>query len=289
MWSCKKNKEFYSHLAKEKAVSESLSGKIIGISSEAELQKLIQDEIFPLARKMGYDFSEKDLLEYEKMVAQKLSPEDLLDVSGGVSLKSALLSGGIFSLAMLGFGALSPVQADAMVPNAAVESATGEVVAGARNDAVNTVEAQVQAAIKPELKGKVPQEDVIQPLMRINSVSNTTAEQKESAINLLLNLVSEDKKEEIQEAVETIKSTLPADLTVTGEVGAEMLEKAGKKSKMRRNLLQLVVLNPIKNWLFPIPKSWLKRLKTAKRLTFLRLTMVTYLMPGMAPKPWFTS
>lgn len=37
----RKIEEFYSHLAKEKAVSESLSGKIRGISSEAELQKLI--------------------------------------------------------------------------------------------------------------------------------------------------------------------------------------------------------------------------------------------------------
>ena len=94
---------------------------------------------------MGYDFSEKDLLEYEKAVARRLSPEDLLNVTGGFSLRSALLSGGIFSLAMLGFGALSPMQADAIVPKAAVESATGGVVAGARNDAVNTVEAQVQA------------------------------------------------------------------------------------------------------------------------------------------------
>ncbi len=229
-------RSFYGELAKENAIGESLAKRILGISSEAELQKLIQDEILPLAKKMGYNFSEKDLLEYEKMVAQKLSPEDLLDVSGGASLKSALLSGGIFSLAMLGFGAISPVQADAMVPKVAVESATGGVVAGARNNAVNTVEAQVQAAIKPELKGKVSQGDLIQPLMRIISVSNTTAEQKEAAINLLLNLVSDDKKEDLKTSIETIKSTLPADPTLTEDVAKETLEEVSIKTSTNAEL-----------------------------------------------------
>lgn len=74
---------FYGELAKEKAIGESLAKRIQGISSEAELQKLIQDEILPLARKMGYDFSEKDFFEYERTVSQRLSDEDLLNVTGG--------------------------------------------------------------------------------------------------------------------------------------------------------------------------------------------------------------
>ena len=127
--------KFYGQLAKKNAIGENLAKRIQSISSEQELQKLIQEDMLPLARKMGYDFSEKDLLEYEKVVARRLSPEDLLNVSGGISLKSALLSGGIFSLAMLGFGSIAPMQADAMVPKAVVESVTGKVVEGAKEDA----------------------------------------------------------------------------------------------------------------------------------------------------------
>ena len=57
----RKFEEFYSHLAKEKAVSESLSGKIRGISSEAELCKLIREEIIPLSKKNGLRLFRKGL------------------------------------------------------------------------------------------------------------------------------------------------------------------------------------------------------------------------------------
>ena len=142
--------KFYGQLAKKNAIGEALGKRIRSISSEPELQKFIQEEILPLSRKMGYDFSEKDLLEYEKVVARKLSDEDLLNVSGGISLKSALLSGGIFSLAMLGFGLIAPMQADA-----AVESVTGKVVEGAKEDAnriFETVKRREEAAQREQIQ-----------------------------------------------------------------------------------------------------------------------------------------
>lgn len=227
--------KFYGQLAKKNAIGEALGKRIRSISSEPELQKFIQEEILPLARKMGYDFSEKDLLEYEKMVAQKLSPEDLLNVTGGFSLRSALLSGGIFSLAMLGFGSIAPMQADAMVPKAVVESVTGDVVVDVKEDAVISVGQQINGAIKAELKGKVSLQEVIQPLMRIIAVQNTTAEQKESAVKLLLNLVSEDKKEDLRASIENIKSTLPADVNLTEEDVKEFLSKT---NEMLENIAQ---------------------------------------------------
>lgn len=48
------------------------------------------------------DFSEEELLDFEEASLRELSEKDLSNVSGGVSIKSSLLAGGILSMVLLG-------------------------------------------------------------------------------------------------------------------------------------------------------------------------------------------
>ena len=50
-----KIKVFYGQLASEKIVDENLVKKICEISDEDKLREVLQEEIIPLAKKLGYD------------------------------------------------------------------------------------------------------------------------------------------------------------------------------------------------------------------------------------------
>ena len=50
----------------------------------------IENEIIPIARKKGLTFTSEDFLEYSEDQMRALSKEDLLNVSGGFSSKSAV-------------------------------------------------------------------------------------------------------------------------------------------------------------------------------------------------------
>lgn len=94
--------KFYEQIFSDTKLKEKLEEKAKTIVNEEDLKKLIQQEIVPLMKKYNVNFSEKELLEYEEETLKKLSKEDLDDVSGGVSIKSAFLTGGLLSMALLG-------------------------------------------------------------------------------------------------------------------------------------------------------------------------------------------
>ncbi len=105
--------KFYEQIFSDTKLKEKIVEKAKAIVNEEDLKKLIQQEIVPLMKKYNVNFSEKELLEYEEETLKKLSKEDLDNVSGGVSIKSALLTGGLLSMALLGGVGLNSSIADA--------------------------------------------------------------------------------------------------------------------------------------------------------------------------------
>lgn len=91
-----KIKKFYVKLAdnsefKEALVKFELKDK--NDLSEKIIEKIIREVVLPLSKKYGYDFSEKELLEFEHLnsiPAEKLSMNNLQNVSGGGGLLSLL-------------------------------------------------------------------------------------------------------------------------------------------------------------------------------------------------------
>ena len=105
--------KFYEQILSDPKLKERLEEKAKKIANEEDFKNLIQQEIVPLMKKYNVNFSEKELLEYEEETLKKLSKEDFANVSGGVSIKSALLTGGILSMALLGGVGLNSSIADA--------------------------------------------------------------------------------------------------------------------------------------------------------------------------------
>ena len=96
-------KNFYKATVERKEFNSDFWNEVKKISTEGELKAFIEEKVQPVAKKMGYDFSIKDLLNYEKQMERKISEQQLETVSGGVSAKNLAL-GGIFSLMALGAG-----------------------------------------------------------------------------------------------------------------------------------------------------------------------------------------
>lgn len=69
--------EFYKRLEQSGNVDSTLREKIQHIKNEDDLRKIIEDEIIPLSRKMGMDFTSDDLMDYEKQVSRTLSDIEL--------------------------------------------------------------------------------------------------------------------------------------------------------------------------------------------------------------------
>ena len=84
----------------------SLSKKIVSqakkISNESELNDFLEKEIIPIAKKHNINLTKEDLLKFEKENLKELNIKDLSQVSGGVSLKPFLMSGGILATVMFG-------------------------------------------------------------------------------------------------------------------------------------------------------------------------------------------
>ena len=96
-------KNFYKAAVGRKEFNSNFWNEVREISTEGELKTFIEEKVQPVAKKMGYYFSTKDLLDYEKQMARRITEQQLEAVSGGVSAKNLAL-GGIFSLMALGAG-----------------------------------------------------------------------------------------------------------------------------------------------------------------------------------------
>ena len=96
-------KNFYKTAVAQKEFNSDFWNEVREISTEGELKAFIEEKVQPAAKKMGYNFSTKDLLNYEKQMAIRTTEQQLDAVSGGVSAKNWAL-GGMFSLMALGAG-----------------------------------------------------------------------------------------------------------------------------------------------------------------------------------------
>ena len=96
-------KDFYKAAVELKEFNSDFWNEVKEISTESELKAFIKEKVQPVAKKMGYDFSTRDLLNYEKQMARRITEQQLEAVRGGVSAKNWAL-GGIFSLMALGAG-----------------------------------------------------------------------------------------------------------------------------------------------------------------------------------------
>ena len=96
-------KNFYKAAVAQKEFNSDFWNEVREISTEGELKIFIEEKVQPVAKKMGYDFSTKDLLNYEKQMARRITEQQLETVNGGVSAKNLAL-GGMFSLMALGAG-----------------------------------------------------------------------------------------------------------------------------------------------------------------------------------------
>ena len=115
-------KKFYKYLAEHAELKEKIQKNSKNIHTEQELKNFIKLEVMPLAKELNYKFTQEDLINYEKESLQHLTNEDLLNVAGGISPKSLILSGGLFSLVLLGSGALNGTAAHAAIPTDVVKS-----------------------------------------------------------------------------------------------------------------------------------------------------------------------
>ncbi len=95
--------EFYKKLEQSGNISFTLKEKIQHIKNEDDLRKIIEEEIIPLSRKMGMNFTSDELIDYEIRAIQALGDVELGNISGGISNES-LIFGGLASLVFLGFG-----------------------------------------------------------------------------------------------------------------------------------------------------------------------------------------
>ena len=96
-------KDFYKVAVERKEFNSDFWNEVKEISTESELKAFIKEKVQPVAKKMGYDFSTRDLLNYEKQMARRITEQQLETVNGGVSAKNLAL-GGMFSLMALGAG-----------------------------------------------------------------------------------------------------------------------------------------------------------------------------------------
>ncbi len=94
--------DFYKKIFSNSVFKDKIKEKAKKIITEKDLRNLIREEILPLMKKENLNCSEEDLLKYEEKTLKNLPKDALADVSGGVSIKSALWAGGILSMALFG-------------------------------------------------------------------------------------------------------------------------------------------------------------------------------------------
>ena len=94
--------DFYKKIFSNAIFKNKIQEKAKKVVTKKDLRKLIREEIMPLMKKENLNYSEEDLLKYEEETLKSLSKEDLANVSGGISVNSALWAGGILSMALFG-------------------------------------------------------------------------------------------------------------------------------------------------------------------------------------------
>ena len=115
-------KRFYEYIIENTDIQENLKENLKNINTQKELENFIELEIMPLAKENNFNFTLNDLINYEKESLQRLTSEDLLNIAGGTSPKSLILSGGLFSLILLGSGTISGTTAHATLPTEVVKN-----------------------------------------------------------------------------------------------------------------------------------------------------------------------
>lgn len=105
--------EFYEKIVSAPKLKEKIVENAKRITNEEDLKKLIREEIMPIMKKFNVNFSENELLNYEKEALKVLAEDDLKNVSGGsISVKS-LMAPGLMAFMLMGFSAAAP-QSEAM-------------------------------------------------------------------------------------------------------------------------------------------------------------------------------
>lgn len=119
---------FYESVCLEDEL-KGLKEKIINLKfkNEDDLEMFISNEIIPIARKRGFNFTVLELLSYENKLRQELSESDLENVSGGVSLKKAL-SFGLMSLSLANTFLSSAIHTHAAVTKDLIKNTQDDVL-----------------------------------------------------------------------------------------------------------------------------------------------------------------
>ncbi len=123
----KEIEKFYGQIFSDAKLRTKVEEKAKQIANEGDLRKLLNQDIMPLMKKHNVDFSEEELLDFEEESLRELSKKDLSNVSGGISIKSSLLGGGILFMALLGGISLSANAAPLSVTQNKNVSATQNV------------------------------------------------------------------------------------------------------------------------------------------------------------------
>ena len=105
--------KFYGKIFEDTDLREKLKSEMKKVKTESELKRLIEKEIIPISQKMGEKFTVNDLINFEKESINKISIEDLENISGGISLKPVILGGGLLALSLFG---IKVNTADAAIP-----------------------------------------------------------------------------------------------------------------------------------------------------------------------------
>lgn len=122
-------KTFYDIVSQDKILSQKLKKQIIILNAEDtfELENFIKIQIIPMAKEKGFEFTVKDLLDYENKLRCKLSDEDLELVSGGISLTDNWKLK-FLSLGMTGLFLTSSIRTSAIISKSTMENSNNEVI-----------------------------------------------------------------------------------------------------------------------------------------------------------------
>ena len=82
-----KIKEFYEKALIEGKFNSEFFKDLRKISTKVQLKNFIEENILPIAKEMGYDFSVEELLSYEIETVHKVNEHQLENISGGINEK----------------------------------------------------------------------------------------------------------------------------------------------------------------------------------------------------------